>query len=342
MTEFYQLTPEVQAERLTGLARRALKAWPLEARELRLVKLRENAVFRVATSDGNTYALRVHRAGYHTNQELKSELAWMRALIAEGFDVPGLLPTPEGDLFTLASYEGIPELRQVDLLQWIDGRVAGSYGTFDGDPASLEQTFHRVGVLAGRLHNQASEWTPPAYFTRPAWDTDGLVGEQPLWGRFWELAGLTSEQRALINSTRSAVREDLSRLERTKRNYGLIHADMLPENLMIQGSKAHLIDFDDAGYGWHVFEIATALYFQLNQTYLRTMEHAVLAGYRSKRSLTPEDEALLPLFYAARGLTYLGWIQTRQETRQAQDVAPLLIGLCCSASTRYLATKCAV
>ena len=30
---------------------------------------------------------------------------------------------------------------------------------------------------------------------------------------------------------------------------------------MVQGDRIKLIDFDDAGFGWHLFELATALYF---------------------------------------------------------------------------------
>lgn len=336
MTDFYQLTSPLRAERLADLARHALTAWPLEAREIRLIKCRENAVFRLVTGDGRECALRVHRAGYHTDQELRSELAWMEALIADGFDVPEPIPTAAGDLFTIASHEDVPEPRQVDLFRWVEGRSADTEGALTGDLPSLELTFHTLGVVAARLHNQSSRWTPPADFTRPAWDTDGLVGEQPLWGRFWELGALTGAQRELIERARSAVREDLSRLERTRRNYGLIHADMLSENLIVNGSTVHLIDFDDAGYGWHMFEIATALYSRLGQPYHGSIERAMLAGYRSERELTAADEALLPLFYAARGLTYLGWIQTRQETEHARDLTPVAIELCCGACTHYL------
>lgn len=336
MTEFYRLTPALQAERLADLARHALTDWLLEAPEIRLIKCRENAVFRVATGDGRTCALRVHRAGYHTDQQLRSELAWMQALIADGFDVPEPVPTAAGGLFTVVAHESVPEPRQVDLLRWVDGRPADTEGALKGDLASLESVFHTIGVVAARLHNQSSRWRPPADFTRPAWDTDGLVGEQPLWGRFWELGLLTGAQRALIDRARSALREDLSRLERTRRNYGLIHADMLPENLVVDGSRVHLIDFDDAGYGWHMFEIATALYSRLGQAYQGAIERAMLAGYRSERELTTADEALLPLFYAARGLTYLGWVQTRRETEHARDLTPLAIEQCCGACTHYL------
>ena len=39
----------------------------------------------------------------------------------------------------------------------------------------------------------------------------------------------------------------------------MIHADLVPENVLVDGDSIRLIDFDDAGFGWHHFEIATAL-----------------------------------------------------------------------------------
>jgi Ser/Thr protein kinase RdoA (MazF antagonist) len=191
-------------------------------------------------------------------------------------------------------------------------------------------------VLAARLHNQSSRWRPPPGFTRQAWDVEGLVGERPLWGRFWELAALSESERALMIRARDRVRDELSALERSSRNYGLIHADFAPENLVVDGSHVRLIDFDDAGYGWHLFEIATTLYFHIGQPYFEAVERATLAGYRTERELSAADESLLPLFYTARGFTYLGWVHTRHETETARELTPMLIELSCGVTKRYL------
>jgi Ser/Thr protein kinase RdoA (MazF antagonist) len=338
--QFYTLTPEQQAERVARLGRRALAQWGLEPSSLDLLKYRENAVFRVVTTDGRRYALRIHRARYHSNAELRSELEWMRALARDGFDVPTLVPTRAGDLFTVTTDPEVPEPRQVDLFEWIEGSQLGSVeGGVDGDVATLTRTFHTVGALAARLHNQATRWLPPAGFTRHAWDTDGLVGEHPFWGRFWELAALSDAEKALLVRARDRARAELGALERSPRNYGLIHADFAPENLLVDGDRVRLLDFDDAGYGWHLFEIATSLYFHIGQPYFDAIEQATLAGYRSARELPEADVARLPLFYAARGFTYLGWVHTRQETETARELTPALIELCCGVATRYLEVR---
>ena len=123
---FYGLDSAGQAIRMKELARVALEKWGLEEGELELIKYRENAVFKVELNDGTRYALRIHRFGYHSDQELRSELQWMSALDDSGIDVPQAVRLPDGDYFTVVEFAGVPEPRQVDLFEWIDGEPPAS------------------------------------------------------------------------------------------------------------------------------------------------------------------------------------------------------------------------
>jgi len=337
MTDFYALPPAAQADRLRELAHAALAHWDFGRCALKLIKFRENAVFEVTTGAGIRYALRIHRAGYHSDAELRSELQWMRALRESGFDVPGIVPDRSGALFLRISHEGVPEPRQVDVFEWIEGAQLGSVaGGVATDSTALVRTFHTVGALAARLHNQATRWPLPAGFTRHAWDDAGLAGEQPLWGRFWELAALAPTERALLIRARDRLRRDLGGLARSPDTYGLIHADFAPENLLVDGDRVRVLDFDDAGFGWHLFEIATSIYFHIGQPYYDAIRAATIAGYRTERALPEEQVAMLPMFLCARGCTYLGWVHTRKETETARELTPMLIELACTVARDYL------
>lgn len=339
MSDFYRLASAEQAGRMQALARAALAQWDIEPQGLRLIKYRENAVFEVSAVDGRCYALRIHRSGYHTDAELRSELEWTRALAADGFDVPEIVPTRVGALFAVARHSGIPEPRQVDVFEWVQGRQLGSIEEgLAGDADSHARTFRIVGALAARLHEQTARWKLPPGFTRHAWDAEGLMGERPYWGRFWELQALSDAERALLLRARDRMRGELAALERSPRVYGLIHADFVPENILIDGERVRVLDFDDAGFGWHMFEIATSLYFQMGEPYFGAIRDALIEGYRSLRALSEADLALLPLFLAARGTTYLGWVHTRQETETARELTPLLIERACRAAAEYLGT----
>jgi Ser/Thr protein kinase RdoA (MazF antagonist) len=339
MSNFYEMDEAAQTLAMTSLAREALAHWGLEGSELELIKYRENAVFKVQTGPSERYALRIHRHAYHSDDELRSELQWIEALDAAGIDVPAVLPAGNGDLFRLVKVPEVPEPRQVDLFAWVEGKQLGSVEEGVADPAAVADTYRTIGRLAARLHNHGGEWTPPDGFTRHAWDVQGLVGEEPFWGRFWELDSLTGEERELLLAARARVAEDLAAYEANPDNaglYGMIHADFVAENLMVDGDTVRLIDFDDAGFGWHLFELDTALYFEMEEDHCEAAYRALVEGYREHRPLSDEQLAQMPLFFLVRSFTYLGWVHTRSETQTARELAPMLTEKACGLARQYL------
>lgn len=337
-TDFYQLTPDQQGDQLAKMAQHALSYWQLAADHISLIKYRENAVFSVHTTTGERYALRIHRPGYHDDVALRSELQWMSALADSGVKVPEVIPTPDQQLMVKVSVPEVPEPRQIDLFAWVEGQPLGSVEHGLGsDLQQVAKIYYNIGNTAARVHNQASQWPLPEGFQRHAWDLDGLVGEAPFWGRFWELESLTTEQQQLLEQARDKARKELASFNKNADNYGLIHADFVPENLMTDGENVRLIDFDDAGFGWHLFELATALYFIQEEPSYDTAKTALLWGYNEQRPLKLEDIVHLELFLTLRGFTYLGWIRSRQETETAQEMTPDLVRRACKQAERYLA-----
>jgi Ser/Thr protein kinase RdoA (MazF antagonist) len=342
MTDFYQLDTDDQVAQLEQLALEALSAWELDVDYLQLIKYRENAVFKLFTVQGTPYALRIHRAGYHTDDELRSELQWMEALGVSGIHVPTLVPTRAGQPFVAAVTDNPRECRQIDVFEWVDGSQLGAVEEGISDPAAVAETYHIIGSLAAQLHNQATQWSLPDGFTRHAWDADGLAGEQPFWGEFWELESLSPEQRELLLAARDRVHEDLLAYGAAAGNadrYSMIHADFVAENLMVEGSRVRLIDFDDAGFGWHLFELATALFFEMEQDYYPAALEALVKGYREHRDLPDSQLLQLPLFFLARSFTYVGWAHTRSETETAQELAPMLVEKACNLARSYLGSR---
>ena len=317
------------------MGRDALQYWNVHDATLHLIKYRENAVFRVE-QDGMRMALRLHRHGYHSDDGVRSELQWMRALEDAGIAVPVVIPAESGELFVKHAAPDLPGEIQIDLFEWIDGEQFGSIEEGITDEASIAETYTTIGELAARVHNQAVSWRLPAEFMRHAWDADGLAGEQPVWGRFWELESASPSQRKLMIRGRDRVQRELSNLAKSPGTYSMIHADILMENLLIDGDRVRLIDFDDAGFGWHLFEIATSLYFILHEPFFDRARDALIEGYRRHRQLPDEYLELLPLFFLARGFTYVGWVHTRRETETAKELTPLLLESACTLAEEYL------
>lgn len=337
-TDFYKLTPGEQGKCMQGLAEEALKQWNLEGAELTLIKMRENSVFRIDTPGGEPYVMRVHRYNYHSDASLYSELQWTAALAASGLDLPPIVPTTTGEPFCKVQSSGVPEPRQVDLSVWVGGESLADVLTDNSDPNAIMEALNTIGELAARIHNQATGWRLPEGFVRHAWDAEGLAGKQPFWGKFWELPDLTRSQRALMIKARNTVHADLLAYGQRDETYSLIHADLLPDNILIEDKTIRIIDFDDSGFGWHQFELATVLMNYLDTDHFDMARDALIAGYRGERDLSDETLSFLPLFFLARALTWVGWSFTRYETETAQAIRPFVIELACGLAEDYLSS----
>ena len=338
MTDFFALPPDAQIARLREAAVDVLHRWDVVDAELELIKHRENAVFRVASGDFQA-ALRLHRHGYHSDAELRSELEWMQALAEAGIHTPTIIPAADGELFVDYCADGLPGTLQVDLFEWIEGEQLGSVEGGVADESAVEHTFGSLGELAAQVHNQAVSWRLPDGFVRHAWDAEGLAGERPFWGRFWEIEKAGDEERALLARARARIYEELSALPKSPGGYSMIHADFAAENILVDGKDLRLIDFDDAGFGWHLFELVTALFFIQGEDYFERAREALITGYRKHRQLDEKTLELMPLFFLARGTTYLGWVHTRAETETAQELTPLILEMVCGLAEEYLSGK---
>ena len=317
---------------LEKVARQSIAAWHLEG-ELRLIKHRENAVYALDTGS-EKYALRVHRQNYHSDAALLAEVQWMQALTEAGIGVPTFIKTVDGQNFIKTSVPGLDGEYQVDLLAWIEGEQIGDVESGLGDGAA--DCYKTIGEIAAQMHNQASAWKPPEGFIRHAWDTEGLVGDDPFWGKFWELRALTDAQLKIIHAARDKVAKELDVFGKHADDYSMIHADFVPENFLRHRDNVQVIDFDDAGFGWHLFDLATALYFIRDDPAFEAAKTGLIEGYRTHRALPDEKLARLPLFTAARSFTYLGWVHTREDTETARQMTPNLIDMCCRACEEIL------
>ncbi|MBF9042226.1 phosphotransferase [Rhodobacterales bacterium HKCCE4037] len=286
---------------MNAVVGKALALWGMGGADSRLIAERENKVFRVDHA-GAAYALRLHRPGYCSEAELRSELQWMAAADAGAIHVPSPVASAEGRL--LHVIDGVA----VDVLSWLDGRPLGKTGT----PLAMDDRlglFRAIGREMARLHAVSDAWEQPEGFTRRRWDREGLLGEAPVWDRFWDNPSLAPEARALFLRFREVATETLATVEGTL-DFGLIHADLVRENIMIDGDKIQLIDFDDSGFGFRLFDIATTLLRNRTEADYDALKAALLDGYLSVR---PLDLSVLDLFIALRAVTYVGWIISRME-----------------------------
>ena len=131
-----------------------------------------------------------------------------------------------------------------------------------------------------------------------------MLGDAPLWGRFWENPSLTSTEVDELQAARARAKEHLTRLDPA---VGLIHADLLQENILQNGAGLWLIDFDDSGLGYRGYDLGTALIQHAELAYLPALEAALCDGYGADAALRDA----VPLYVMLRSMASCGWIMSR-------------------------------
>jgi Ser/Thr protein kinase RdoA (MazF antagonist) len=317
------LSDRQRVARMRQLAVRALDAYPLVDRKLRFVADEENATFRVdATApDGrDRFLLRVHRPARHGRNvdsaaAIGSELDWLTALRA-GTDllVPVPMRTIDGELTTVAASPGVPEPRVCSVLRWMDGRVHSATPR----PVHLR----RLGSVMARLQNHASQWSVPPGFVRIRWDWETFFGDTMVYGGInaadvWDL--LPGDLRRRFARVASGMRHVMTNLGEGAGSFGLIHADLHLDNALFWRDEVRVIDFDDCGFGYWLYDIAVSLWELRHRNDYEDFRSALIGGYTRHRPLPPGGLAHLDDFIATRevafGLWYTGTAQVNPNFR---------------------------
>ena len=102
----------------------------------------------------------------------------------------------------------------------------------------------------------------------------------------------------------------------------MIHADIRLANLIITENNTRLIDFDDCGLGWFMYDFAAGISFIEDDPQIPALKEAWLRGYRKKRNLTKRDENEIDTFIMMRRLALLAWIGSHIEVDTAKELAP--------------------
>jgi Ser/Thr protein kinase RdoA (MazF antagonist) len=299
-------------------ARQALAAFGVAPADLRFVRLSENVTFRATDArDGSSLVLRLHRPWYHDIAALRSEHLWTRALVQAGIAAPEPLLTQAGENFAQVEIAATGERRWAGLARWREGELLADVVARETDSAANARHFARIGAIMAAIHDQATGWIPPAEFQRHALDADGLMGPEPFWGPFWDHPIFSPAERDTLLGTRDRLHAALTRYGKPARTFSLIHADLHPRNVLIDGAQAAVIDFDDAGFGWHQYDLAVALVGYQDHPGFVMFRDACIAGYRSVRTISDTDLALLPMFLLIRDMAQMGWFDQRPELPRA-------------------------
>ncbi|MDQ1289045.1 MAG: hypothetical protein QG622_2611 [Actinomycetota bacterium] len=319
-------------QRLELIARSVLPRYGIAPdTPLRLLNISENATYAVEDSTGPRSVLRVHRLGYHSAAAVESELDWIGALRSDAVvAVPAVLPALDGSR-VVAGHHPDGEARHVVRFAWVDG--------VEPHGARLVDDFRELGEVTAHLHAHARSWRRPPAFTRFRWDADTSIGADGHWGHWRHGLGVGRPEGEILGRCADLVRARLKAFGDGPDRFGLIHADMRLANLLIDPTgtaPVHVIDFDDCGFGWYLYDLGASLSFIEHDPRVPELVDAWTAGYRRLAVLGPDDEAMLPTFVMLRRLLLVAWIGSHADTDLARSLGAEYTVTSCDLAGRYL------
>jgi Ser/Thr protein kinase RdoA (MazF antagonist) len=321
-------------DQVAACARAALRLYgghPDTSAELLTVS--ENATFLVCDPDAGPSVLRVHRLGYHTEQEISSELAWMDALRAEaGVRTPQVLPAADGRRVVTVSQHATP--RHCVRFEFLPGTEPGGEA---GGPLT-GQHFEELGEITARMHRHARIWPRPPWFTRFHWDYPAAFGARPRWGRWQDGIGVGPAERQLLGRLDAVLRRRLVAFGQGPERYGLVHADTRLANLLVHGGSVAVIDFDDCGFGWYLYDLGAAVSFFEDSPDVPALIDSWLTGYRRAGPLPAGDEAEIWTFILFRRLLLVAWIGSHRGVDFAAGLGAGYTQGSCDLAESYLST----
>lgn len=295
-----------------GVARVAARRFGCsDAATFHLFPLTENWTYRIDEPGREPLVLRVYRPGGRPEVEVQSELAWMHALRDDlGPIVPEVVATTErAHVVHVHPSAAVPSCYC----------VAFSLAPGEEPPEdALAPWFPRLGAITARFHGQSRAWRPPAWFSRPTWNLDTTLGDRPHWGP-WHSSVPDPEQRAQLERVRDTVYARLERFGTGRERFGLVHADLRLANLIADGDDIQVIDFDDCGLSWYLYDLACALTFLEGRPDVEELIASWVAGYRTVEPMSAEDEAEIPTFVMLRRLTLSSYLGLRPDTDLARE-----------------------
>ena len=316
MQSFAQLPHEQQLVLLEKVAKNAIPFYNLpENASVELINLSENATYSVDDhAEGRKWALRVHREGYHSYDAIRSEHAWTDALREQaGVITPVVVPGRDGQNIQSVAVEGMPgSPRHVVLFDWESG--------IEPPEDNLIVPFELLGKVSGQMHKHSKNWRRPEWFERYTWDYETSIGSIPHWGRWQDGMGINESHQQLFGKTAELINKRLNKFGQQPDRWGLVHCDIRLANLLIEGDITKVIDFDDCGFSWFMYDCATALSFIEGREDVPDLIRSWVKGYRSVLDLPEEDEAEIPTFVMLRRLLLVAWIGSHSETELAQSM----------------------
>ena len=208
-----------------------------------------NSVFKITDQMNNCYSLRIHQSRNDAMEDvwtekevIHSEMVWLEALTRET-DLVVPSPIKNNDTDYVTSINGL----NCTLLKWVDGEQKPIV------PSSEEAGY--VGEMIGKLHKHSSAWIVPFNFHRPLFDHTRILQSLEKLSQLADKDELNKDEVKIVKLAGERAISMMTDIEGTSGNWGIIHADLIPNNFVFYEREVRAIDFGACGFGYYLFDL---------------------------------------------------------------------------------------
>lgn len=260
--------------------------WGGDVDTLQLVGQAYNIVYRFE-ANGEGFYLRFGHVVLHPLNKVRHVLHFLRFLASH--DVPVGRPVPSVNGRYLETFD--------------DGYYAAAQTEAVGAEMGLGHTdlsvYEAWGQSLGKLHAVSRVYVPSA-------DIDYMF---PTVQQFWKNIEHTVQTQA--SSSIRAVYDELTAYIASlpAQDYGLIHGDYRPGNVIWDGTTAYTVDFDEPNYHWYIADVCRALleFHDRPLAQRRACREAFMRGYATEHQIDVCWVEQLTRFAQWRGLLMYAW-----------------------------------
>lgn len=281
--------------------------------KISLLKYSENLTYLLEKD--RKYVLRIYRPGYHDPEELYDEVLW-QARLKEDTDIrlAAVICGKDRQLIQTVTIGG--DSYHLALFEFVPGKALRNLSKDE-----LYYYMEKIGEITAKLHNHVLRWKESSKLKRFTWNYEDLAGPDSRWGDYTEMKTLTEEESTCYAQALKIIEKRLINYGKGEDRYGLIHSDLNINNILVDGDDIYVLDFDDCGFGWFMYDISTSVLEYFDETLERCLD-SLLTGYEKYRPLSKSDKEELETFIVLRKIVRVGWIATHMDNDTVKKVDP--------------------
>lgn len=169
--------------------------------------------------------------------------------------------------------------------------------------------YETLGEIAANIHINSMNWEAPEYYKRIEWDYDSTFKNG--WNNYYGVhyqqltEWLKPKEIEILDECAALIKERVEKYGKSNDRYGMIHSDLRMSNLLIDGDKITVLDFDDCGKGWYMYDVACICGLMEHRPDLHLIFDAIMNGYKRIRPVSAEDEKEINTFVMMRRIGML-------------------------------------